>query len=265
MWECFSKSPGARFPRLRASDNSLVRYLFKGNLCRLPRPSQYNTATGIFDLEDERVKNNSIWIWKAAIPAALLALVSMPAFASGLTIDVGYADNLRSSPFFPNPWQGSPGVTFIGQSNGGFFDSGALLFINSGTTDITVSDVTVDGFTDGASYDLWGSFVVAAGKDVILAQTNGYNFDTSDQGGGPNSHPQALVTIGGVQTTYVDSGHVLDTGGTDPGSVGQNESYQWREIGTYGGPGAPEPGTMALCGIGLMGLAGFVRKRRVSR
>ena len=201
-------------------------------------------------------------IFKRAAPVALFALAGLPVFGSGLTIDVGYADNYRVGPNFPNPWQGSPGVTFIGKSNGGVFDTGALLFINSGTTDITVSDVTVDGFANGASYDLWGSFIVAAGQDVILAQTNGYNFDTSDNGGGPNSHPQALVTIGGVQTAYVDSGHVLDTGQTDPGAMGINESLQWRQIGTSS---VPEPGTMALCGLGLMGLAGFIGKRRASR
>ena len=27
---------------------------------------------------------------------------------------VGYADNLRSSPFFPNPWNGSANPTFVG-------------------------------------------------------------------------------------------------------------------------------------------------------
>ena len=197
--------------------------------------------------------------------AAVFGLATLPVLANGLTIDVGYADNYRSNPNFPNPWQGSSGVNFIGKSVGGLFDSGALLFINSGTAPIDVSDVKVDGFTNGASYDLWGSFIIPAGQDVILAQTNGYNFDTSDNGGGPNSHPQVLVTIGGVQTAYVDSGHVLDTGGTDPGAHGQNESYQWRQIGTYGGPGAPEPGTMALCGLGLVGVAGWFRRRRGSR
>ncbi len=188
--------------------------------------------------------------------AALLAFASSPAFADGLTIDVGYADNLGVNPFFPSPWQGISDVSMIGKSNAGMWNSGAILFINNGSTDITVSDVTVNNFASGLSYDLWGSFVVAAGKDVILAQTNGFNFDTGANGAA-EAAPRVMVTIGGVQSTYVDFSHALNGYPT-------MTANGWSQIGTYGAP-VPEAGTMALCGLGLVGLAAFFRKRRASR
>ena len=189
--------------------------------------------------------------------AALLAFASSPALADGLTIDLGYADNLGIDPFFPSPWQGTSGVSMIGQSDAGRWNSGAILFMNDGTSNITVSDVVVNNFGNGMSYDLWGSFVVAAGKDVILTQTNGFNFDTKGNGG-PSPAAQVLVTIGGIQTTYVDAGHVLNG---YPAAVADG----WSQIGTIDAAAAPEAGTMALCGLGLVGVAAIFRKRRGPR
>ena len=49
--------------------------------------------------------------------------------------------------------------------------------------------------------------------------------------------PQVTVTVGGVATSYFDTGHVLDTGGLDLAACGPgepNESQPWRAIGTTG-------------------------------
>ena len=35
----------------------------------------------------------------------------------GLTVEVGYADNLRANPFFPSPWAGSPNTIFVGENS----------------------------------------------------------------------------------------------------------------------------------------------------
>jgi uncharacterized membrane protein len=159
-----------------------------------------------------------------------------------LSVQVGYADNLRANPFFPNPWAGSPDTTFIGDT--GTFDSGAILIINNSNFPITVNDVTVT-LPTGTKLDLWGSNVVPASGNLILAQTNGFNFDTSDFAtlSFPNTYPDGEtahaphvdVTVNSVLLpTFLDTGHILTTGGSDLASNGANESQNWRPIGTTG-------------------------------
>src|SRR5262249_37672267 len=134
-----------------------------------------------------------------------------------LSVQVGYADNLRANPFFPNPWVGSPDTIFVG--NNDTFDSGAILIVNTSPFAITVNDVHVSR-PDSVEYDLWGSHVVPPGWNLILAQTNGENFDSSDYGTlpFPQTYPDGEVahaihvdiTVNGVLLpTYLDTGHVL--------------------------------------------------------
>ena len=150
-----------------------------------------------------------------------------------LSIYVGYADGLRAGgSIFPFPWQGSPGVTFIG---GCTFDAGALRFDNSGDTDITLDHVTVDLGTGGPHFDLWpANLMVPAHGILILTQTGCFNFDTSDFsnagcGGNNNVLPLVNVTRGGVLKTFIDTGQVLNTHGFDSVCQG-NESIPWQRI-----------------------------------
>jgi len=157
-----------------------------------------------------------------------------------LSVFVGYADNLRASSAFPVPWQGSTNVVFLGQ--GPIFDAGAVRLDNATDEPIAVDGVSVDVGRPGPVYNLWGSFTVPAHGSVILTQTAAFNFDTSDfpivgcnQTVSPTDPrvPRVTVTVGGVGTTYFDTGHILDTGGYDL-ACRANESLQWRLIGTTG-------------------------------
>jgi hypothetical protein len=167
-----------------------------------------------------------------------------PPPAPPIAVEVGYADNLRRNPFFPTPWNGSPNTIFHGEITSNNEDSGAIRIINTGTTAITVNDVVVT-LADGAKYDLWGSNEVPAGQSLILAQTHGQNFDTSDHGSipFPDTYPDGEtlhaaridITVNGVKLpTFLDTGHVLTTGGSDLAARGANESQNWRPIGTAG-------------------------------
>jgi hypothetical protein len=236
-----------------------------------------------------------------------LSLVTGGGLASAgrVSVYVGYADNLRPNPFFPNPWNGSPNTVFLGSTTPGTtFDAGAILIQNNSGGPINVNDVFVSGFDNGVTYDLWGTPGMLANNNfMILTQTNtnSSQFDSSDQligfsypDSGPNgspggsgftpSHPytgdpQVKITINGVPTTFADTGHVLDTGGYDtatwpiaqPFFTPNNESLQWRPIGTTGvedpggNPPMPEPATLTMTALGAISFGAFRWRRRTAR
>ena len=229
-----------------------------------------------------------------------LLLASIPALAGTITVYVGYADNLRSSGFFPSPWLGSPGV--VSETPGGeTLDTGAIRIDNSGPSSVTISSMTVV-LNPGAgpvTFNFWNPLVIPSGDSGIFTQTFSYNFDSSDYGifgGGPvnvdATHPLGGCTNpadatqaalcnanapvvsfsvdGGAVTSFTDSGHILDTFGYDlinlppPGGDG-NESINWNLIGTNNGRGGgsvPEPSTFVLVSCALLG-AGVWRRRRL--
>ncbi|HEX3126417.1 MAG TPA: carboxypeptidase regulatory-like domain-containing protein [Thermoanaerobaculia bacterium] len=166
------------------------------------------------------------------------ATVTWPSLA-GIEVFVGYADDLRPSPSFPIPWQGSPNVLFIG-NRGNDFDSGAVRIDNTSDSPLVVDRVVVDLQRPGPTFSLWGSFTIPPHWSAILAQTNGENFDTSEYTivgcGGTLSPtekriPKITVTVGGFSTSYLDTAHILDTFGYDLACI-RNESLQWRAVGT---------------------------------
>jgi RHS repeat-associated protein len=164
-----------------------------------------------------------------------MTVASFAQTTSPLNVYVGYADGLRpAGSVFPFPWAGSPGVTFVG---GGTFDSGALRFRNDSTAPILLESVTVD--IGGAHFDIWPpNLTVPPSEDLILAQTNGENFDSSDFSGSGCGQdngviPKVNVTIGGKTTVYADSNQVLNTKGFDLACQG-NESTSWQLVGGEG-------------------------------
>ncbi|MDE2183210.1 MAG: PEP-CTERM sorting domain-containing protein [Alphaproteobacteria bacterium] len=179
------------------------------------------------------------------------ALAVSPAAASGITVDVGYVDNLRSSGFFPTVWLGDSNVvsqTPTGQS----LDSGAIRIDNNSGGSITVSNFQVFFPSNSSTYAFWNDLVIGNGQTGIFTQTGSYNFDTSDFGIFSAYPPSSLYPtvpgnnlIGGCSSTasilsgsgyqsscaatipvisfdiglthYVfnDTGHILDTGEWD--------------------------------------------------
>jgi len=164
-----------------------------------------------------------------------LAIAKFNEDTAPLSVYVGYADGLRpAGSIFPFPWQGSPGVTFIG---GGVFDAGAIRFDNNSDDPIVFEDVAVD--IGPFHFDLWGNHIVVQPHGItILTQTNGENFDTSDTPitCRPTGFiPKVNVTQAGVTTTYEDTQQILNTKGIDPANCGiGNESHAWERIGGGG-------------------------------
>src|SRR5436305_1443567 len=107
---------------------------------------------------------------------------------------------------------------------------------------LTVDSVSVDLQRANAQFNLWGSFTIPAGASAVLTQTQLGNFDTSafsivacgrPLAAGETRIPRITVTIAGTPQTFLDTSHVLDTGGFDLSCRG-NESLQWRQVGASG-------------------------------
>jgi PKD repeat protein len=168
-----------------------------------------------------------------------------------IAVYAGYADTHHDpGPATPNPWQGSPGIVFVGQadSSTGGWDSSAVRIDNTSASAITNVAVTVT--VGGNSFALWGSNTIPVGGSLILTQTAFENFDGSDlnpagcYGCDPtlcsteisNVVPIVSVAIGGVTSTFADSGQVINTGGVDragcPPTSGRNDETEgWQQLG----------------------------------
>jgi hypothetical protein len=185
-------------------------------------------------------------------------------------VDVGYADDTHVGSFFPSPWGVGGTVQYQNGMTTGV-DAGAIKINNTGVTSISIDDLTIDGFGDGAVFHIWGSNggggilaggqVLAPGMSAIFTQTAQYNFDSSDdQGSNTSAIPVVHVTIDGVAAAYMDTAQILNTEGTDH-LASSNEDHQWRPIGTFGGQAAPLPST-AFAGMVLMGAVSIAKLRR---
>ena len=186
----------------------------------------------------------------AGSTATMASTTSGPA-STGVAVFVGYADSLRARGEFPNPWSGSPKVTFDGCAPAAScaFDAGAIRIYNAGTSPVEVNQVSAHIATclftwSGPMYPV----ALAPQSSLIVTQratneTTGCTgpdpatFDSSDLPNegctNDNIQPVVDVTVDGVTTTATDSGQVLNTGGIDPGTCGgTNESTEWVPIGS---------------------------------
>ena len=197
-------------------------------------------------------------VWQATVDNASggsltsnTATVAWPSLP-GIELFVGYADSVRPDPAFPNPWQGSPGIVYLGGS--GQIDAGAVRLDNTTDEPISVDRVTVDLQRPGPLFDLWGSFTLPPHGAAILTQTRQFDFDTSEfaivgcgqpLAPGDPRIPKITVTSGGFTSSYLDTSHILDTFGFDLACL-RNESLQWRPVGEGG---AASQGALALAPV----------------
>jgi hypothetical protein len=166
---------------------------------------------------------------------------------TAIAVFAAYQDTEHTGGTAPNPWIGSPNVTFWGGTTDGFYDTGAIRIDNLGTQTVMLSPGSyVDEFDNGARFQLWDSFIgtgfsLLPGQSVILAQTGGRDFDTSDQPiiADPtqrtNNQPVIHLIVNGLRETYLDANQILNTGGYDVGNAtGGSESLPWQQIQRIG-------------------------------
>ena len=193
----------------------------------------------------------------ASASTATLFSVTQAVAGSGIGVFVGYADGIHAMGDFPNPWNGSPNVTFDGCSPASActFDAGAVRIENDNTSSVMVNRLSVH---IGACLFTWSGplypVMLSPGASLITTQRgpsqiagcsgpDPSSFDSSDlpmPGICTNDGilPTVDVTVDGKTTSYIDSGQVLNAGGVDPGiCANTNESTEWVRIGNRPCPG----------------------------
>lgn len=190
----------------------------------------------------------------ATASVTLVTGVHSAGAAGGITVSVGYADDLRAATAsFPTPWEGTAGVVFAGCAPrpACVYDAGAVKIDNNTGGAVTVDRVVIR--FDTCVYDIWPhGIALPAGERLIVTQNasgggNGCEpgtglMDSSDIGPGgalwaghcDDSHylPVVEVTINGQTSAFTDRARVLNTGGIDIATCqNANESLQWSEIG----------------------------------
>jgi hypothetical protein len=200
----------------------------------------------------------------ASAATSALVPLTQAAASGGVRVFVSYADDARPLiATFPNPWAGSPNVTFDGCATAACltsgFDAGAVRIENDTAAPAMVNQVSVQ--IDTCSY-VWtgplypvtlapGASLIATERVFSLAGCHGPSPDTFDSsdiglGGLPPSGctndgvlPTVAVTVDGATNSYIDSGQILNTGGVDRANCppGANESTQWTLVGDVSCPG----------------------------
>lgn len=194
-----------------------------------------------------------------------MALAGPTLAATSFETFVGYADNLRASPFFPtglctgNFWNGAAGASATCASES--MDSGAIMIVNNGSTSLAITGLTEKnqpGIGSGVVFNIWGTlnFTLAPGQDAVFTQTGSYNFDSSDQPFISSNSPTNNCSVGTLSSTSLclsnapvvslivngstlnlsDTGHVLDTGGFD--TVNSNPCVGGNNVTGGNTPGA---------------------------
>jgi fibronectin-binding autotransporter adhesin len=218
----------------------------------------------------------------STIPNAIVlqsdAIISMPAATATLALPGGISGpgrfevgGVRGNPLA----QGSITITGTNSYTGGTLVDQGELILNSATTSLGSGNVTVDGSTVAAGGPGNG---VASGRLTIkngvlnaIADTATLTLtgDDTSNGGGPDGAPGGFINLDSginevVSALVLGTTPQIVTTTTTYGSTASNADVKDNRY--FSGAGVitvavPEPGSIALIGLGAIGLIGRRRRR----
>ncbi len=193
---------------------------------------------------------------------ALAAVIALPASAASVVnVYVGYLNNIGGSPNpadIPTPFDPSLTTTLISSGDSTTsHDTGVIRFENLSSVSVTIGPFVM-AFANNIQYQPWGllaPFVLAAGQNLVLAETANFNFDTSDFPG--VDKPMVFGAVNGSAFGFTDEHRVLY--GHEE-AAGPLETTPYSLIGSIQVP-VPVPGVALLFGSALAGFAAIGRRR----
>jgi hypothetical protein len=166
------------------------------------------------------------------------ALATLVSVVSEVIVYVGYLDNYRGDrnpAETPTPFD--PDAVTILISTGGVdtqHDTGVIRFENR-TDGPVIIDPGLQVTTEQGVFQLWDSFlpiILTPDQNLVLAETENFNFDTSDSGLG--SDPVVSGSVNGRAFAFTDTARVL-LGREEAGAHNVNETTPYQVLGRIDG------------------------------
>ena len=170
----------------------------------------------------------------AALNASIANIVQVFPTPPMVIVHVGYLDNehgTRNPAETPTPFDPDAQTRLI--STGGVdtpHDTGVIRFENRTSGPVTI-DRGLQVTTEQGVFQLWDDslpITLAPGQNLVLAETENFNFDTSDFGLGSN--PVVSGSVNGRAFSFTDTARVL-LGREDAGESNINESTPYQVLG----------------------------------
>lgn len=207
----------------------------------------------------------SCFLLATAVLGCLMS--STNAVRADFIVSTGYSEGKGTggSPVPPSPWYGSANTSFYGNSSdisaakSSNPDLSAVLIQNTGTSSLTISDVKLTKFDLFTRAGLTSPVTLGVGDYAIFAAGDG-----SDE---PLIKQTVTFNIDGNTYSAADAITKAAPNGVLFGNtpfVNGVETIPWTQIDQVPPPNtaSPEPSTLTLMAVGLVGMFGFARRRR---